>query len=56
MGEEIIARVHFLAEEEGRKKVTNNFNFEWRPGTAGAEAHTEENCEESPQFDNSYIL
>ena len=49
MGEEVIARVHSLAEREGRKKVTNNFNFEWRPGTVVAEAPTEENCEESPQ-------
>ena len=51
MGEEVIARVHSLAEKEGRKKVTNNFNFEWRPGTAVAETHTEENNEESPQFE-----
>ena len=48
MGEEVIARVHFLAEKEGRKKVTNNFNFEWRPGIAVAEVPTEENYEESP--------
>ena len=49
MGEEVIARVHSLAEKEGRKKVTNNFNFEWRPGIAVAKVPTEENYEESPQ-------
>ena len=39
MGEEIIVWVHALAEEQGRSKVINNFNFEWRPGTTIKEPH-----------------
>ena len=39
MGEEIIVQVHALAEKEGRSKVTNNFNFEWRPRTTIKEPH-----------------
>ena len=48
MGEEVIAQVHSLAKKEGRKRFTNNFNFEWRPGTAVAETPIEENYEETP--------
>ena len=47
MGEEIITRVHILAEKEGRSKVINNFNFEWRPGTVINELHAEEINEDS---------
>ena len=39
VGEEIIVQVHALAEKEGRSKVINNFNFEWRPRTTIKELH-----------------
>ena len=47
MGEEITTRVHLLAEKEGRSKVIDNFNFEWRPGTVMDELHAEETNEDS---------
>ena len=53
MGTEVIAQVHSLAEREGRRKVTDNFNFEWRPGTAVTEAPIEEKNEETPYVGES---
>ena len=46
MGEEIITRVHVLTEKEGRSRVINNFNFEWRPGTTIKELHSEGTSED----------
>ena len=39
MDEEIITRVHVLAEKEGSFKVINIFYFEWRPRTTIKEPH-----------------
>ena len=52
MGEEIITRVHALAEKEGRSKVINNFNFEWRPGTAIKEPPPDETSEGRVSIDD----
>ena len=51
MGEEIITRVHALAEKEGRSKVINNFNLEWRPGTAIKEPSPDEASEGQVSID-----
>ena len=51
MGEEIITRVHVLAEKEGRSRVTNSFNFDWRPGTAMKEPLSEETIEDQLSID-----
>ena len=54
MGEEIITRVHLLAEKEGRSKVINNVNFKWRPETVINELHTEE-TNEDPQSTSEIV-
>ena len=51
MSEENITRVHALAGKEGRSKVVNNFNFEWRPGTAIKEPPSEETSEDQLSID-----
>ena len=52
MGEEVISRVHLLAEREGRSKVINNFNFEWRPGTTINELHIKGPTEDPHSVEN----
>ena len=51
MGEEIITRVHALVEKKGRSRVTNNFNFEWRPGTVIKEPPSEGTSEDQSSVD-----